>query len=241
FQQHRTGDWRLHEPSLVFRDPDDKQKEFGEECGFAGCIHLSFVPQTTLHENFTWRFYRTSGVIFISSFMLVLNFAGSFPVTKKISGYVGDSVVFSCNITKSDINVKWRDSKDLILDVSPDQSEKYKDRVALQEDNCSIRLINLQKSDEGRYSCYVPDPTNKELEFDLVVLDKPEGSGNQGKQDENGSPSAAPSHHCFSTKIKTIIIIIIIIFIIIIIMCCMFRIFFIVKLIFIYLQLKTAH
>jgi len=96
---------------------------------------------------------------------------GSFssPVVTAVSGFIGDSVILSCSIPESKLEgaaVHWRDDQGknvfdiFVITTAEYQAEKYKNRVETFPDeqkkgNVSIRLIGLQKTDEGMFTCTV--------------------------------------------------------------------------------------
>jgi len=94
---------------------------------------------------------------------------GSFssPVVTAVSGFIGDSVILPCSIPESELEgaaVHWRDDQgNKVFDIfvnTTDEDKEYKNRVETFPDeqkkgNVSIRLIGLQKTDEGMFTCTV--------------------------------------------------------------------------------------
>ncbi len=89
-----------------------------------------------------------------------------------VEAVIGGSVVLPCSFTKEDhklqdIDVSWRhNGSKIVYDIIPHsnspvtQDPEYKNRTETfpQEylkGNVSIKLINLQHSDAGKYICYI--------------------------------------------------------------------------------------
>uniref|UniRef100_A0A3Q1GTQ1 Ig-like domain-containing protein n=1 Tax=Acanthochromis polyacanthus TaxID=80966 RepID=A0A3Q1GTQ1_9TELE len=110
--------------------------------------------------------------------------ASTHNILKKITAIVGETVILPCNITLSDDlpTIEW--SKD---DLSPNIIFLYRDgcetfemkhpdfrfrtnllMTELKHGNLSLRISNLQPSDEGRYQCMVLQKKQRMVELQLI-------------------------------------------------------------------------
>ncbi|XDV22150.1 hypothetical protein PO909_027108, partial [Leuciscus waleckii] len=108
---------------------------------------------------------------FICVFAVLINKV-SLQETVHREGVIGDSVLLPCSSTKhdlkpQDINVHWRhNSSKLVYDIVKGkdslerQDPEYKNRAETFPEeytrgNFSIKLINLQYTDAGKYICFI--------------------------------------------------------------------------------------
>ncbi|XP_059425696.1 CD276 antigen homolog [Carassius carassius] len=110
-----------------------------------------------------------------------------------VDGFIGGSVLLPCSSSKhdlklQDINVHWRhnDSK-LVFDIIKgedsveQQDPRYKNRVKpfseeYKRGNFSIRLTDLNHTDAGRYTCFIPHSSEYKT-VELIIKEPTTGSG----------------------------------------------------------------
>lgn len=103
----------------------------------------------------------------------------------KISGVVGDSVILPCsykegNLKTEEMNVFWRFKQTTnVYDIekgialTKDQNAMFKDRIEsfpseYADGNFSLKLSDLRLTDEGQFSCDIPE-VEKEHKLTLLV------------------------------------------------------------------------
>lgn len=115
-----------------------------------------------------------------------------------VQGFVGDFALLPCHPETGQVKVHtahWRynDNKN-VYDIlkgqgtTKEQDAEYKGRTETfpaeySKGNFSLRLGNLQKSDEGSYCCFIPEFDHNKC-MDLQVTEKPREI--QEKQDSDG-------------------------------------------------------
>ncbi|XP_026091939.1 CD276 antigen homolog [Carassius auratus] len=109
------------------------------------------------------------GWCFISAFVVLIN---KVCLQVPVEGFIGGSVVLPCSsdehdLKLQDINVFWRDKdSEIVYDIISGkdsverQNPQYKNRAETfpeeyERRNFSIKLINLNHTDEGEFSCFI--------------------------------------------------------------------------------------
>ncbi|KAI7790867.1 CD276 antigen homolog [Triplophysa rosa] len=119
-----------------------------------------------LHRQHNFNVYRCC----LSVFVLLINTASPHLIVK---GIEGESVILECvhkhvEVAEQQLEVHWRHN-DIrnVYDIMhgkisvKEQHSEYKNRVSVVLEKCktgnfSLKLENLQRSDEGTYLCFVP-------------------------------------------------------------------------------------
>ncbi len=106
-------------------------------------------------------------------------------VSLQVPGVIGGSVVLPCSstehdLTLQDINVHWRhNGSKIVYDIVMGnyslvlQDQRYKNRVETfpkeyLRGNVSIKLLNLQHTDAGKYTCLIT-PSSERLTVQLII------------------------------------------------------------------------
>ncbi|XP_050951402.1 myelin-oligodendrocyte glycoprotein [Labeo rohita] len=125
-------------------------------------------------------------VLLVCFFTLVLIEAS---VQEAVQGFIGDFAVLPChpgNRQLTVITAHWRyEDRKNVYDIqngkgtTKEQDSEYKGRTETfpaeySNGNFSLRLGNLQKSDEGSYCCFIPEFGLNEC-VSLQVKEKPRG------------------------------------------------------------------
>ncbi|XP_056614054.1 CD276 antigen homolog [Triplophysa dalaica] len=129
-------------------------------------LHTASHPETVLHRQHNFNVYRCC----LSVLVLLINTASPHLI---VTGFEGESVILECahknfKFAEQQLEVHWRHN-DIhnVYDIMhgkisvKEQHSVYKDRVSVVLEKCktgnfSLKLENLQRSDEGIYLCFVP-------------------------------------------------------------------------------------
>ncbi|KAA0711922.1 hypothetical protein E1301_Tti013524 [Triplophysa tibetana] len=123
-------------------------------------------PETVLHRMQNFNAYRCCLPVLV----LLINRASPHLI---VNGFEGETVILECvhknvEVAKHQLEVHWRHN-DIhnVYDIMhgkisvKEQHSVYKNRVSVVLEKCktgnfSLKLENLQRSDEGIYLCFVP-------------------------------------------------------------------------------------
>ncbi|XP_026091938.1 CD276 antigen homolog [Carassius auratus] len=143
------------------------------------------------------------GYCFICAFLVLINkVCPQVPV----EGFIGGSVVLPCSSTKrdlklQDINVLWRDKgSETVYDIISGkdsverQNPRYKNRAETfpeeyERGNFSIKLINLNHTDTGEFSCFITHSSYSKQEIVwLFINDSAAVPNKESPKEENQEP-----------------------------------------------------
>uniref|UniRef100_A0A8C1D952 Ig-like domain-containing protein n=1 Tax=Cyprinus carpio carpio TaxID=630221 RepID=A0A8C1D952_CYPCA len=137
------------------------------------------------------------GCCFICAFLVLIN---KVCLQVTVEGFIGGSVVLPCSSAErdlklQDINVLWRDKdSETMYDIIKGkasverQDPQYKNRAETFPDeyergNFSIKLINLNYTDAGEFSCFIIH-TDDLCTIQLIIKESTEEKGNKTTEQE---------------------------------------------------------
>ncbi|XP_016106885.1 CD276 antigen homolog isoform X2 [Sinocyclocheilus grahami] len=143
------------------------------------------------------------GCCFICAFFVLIN---KVCLQVPIEGFIGGSVVLPCSSAEhdlklQDINVLWRDKgSETVYDIIKGkdsverQNPRYKNRAETfpeeyERGNFSLKLINLNHTDSGEFSCFITHSSDSKQETVwLFINDSTAEKGNKSTKQENQEP-----------------------------------------------------
>ncbi|KAK7127047.1 hypothetical protein R3I94_018283 [Phoxinus phoxinus] len=160
------------------------------------------------------------GCCFICVFAVLINKVSLQKNGSTVKAVIGGSVLLPCSSTEHDLelqdfDVLWRhnDSEtvyDLIKgqDSVAGQNQRYKNRTETfskeyEKGNFSLKLINLQYTDAGEFTCYITHPSYPKQEIVQLLI-------NESTEQENQGPETQPSKNIIIVISVCIVIVIVI-------------------------------
>ncbi|XP_059399557.1 CD276 antigen homolog isoform X1 [Carassius carassius] len=143
------------------------------------------------------------GYCFICAFLVLIN---KVCLQVPVEGFIGGSVVLPCSsderdLKLQDINVLWRDKgSETVYDIISGkdsverQNPQYKNRAETfpeeyERRNFSIKLINLTRTDEGEFSCFIIHSSDSKEEIvRLFINDSTVVPNKESPKQENHEP-----------------------------------------------------
>uniref|UniRef100_A0A8C1DFE5 Ig-like domain-containing protein n=1 Tax=Cyprinus carpio carpio TaxID=630221 RepID=A0A8C1DFE5_CYPCA len=143
-------------------------------------------------------FFHFCSWCFICAFLVLIN---KVCLQVTVEGFIGGYVVLPCSsdehdVKLQDINVLWRDKdSETIYDIIngkdsvAGQNPWYKNRAETfpeeyERGNFSIKLINLNHTDAGQFSCFITH-TDELCTIQLIINESTEEKGNKTTEQEN--------------------------------------------------------